>query len=92
MKSFTERYKHSKEEEQDLIEYFEDNDGDIANILEFIVCSENSDVERFVKFFETQIAQGVLEKSKLFEKSKKNIKLLPDEKVEAKAEKKKIKD
>ena len=52
VKDFSARYRHSKEEEADLIEYFEDHEGDLTNILENIICSENSDVERFVKFYQ----------------------------------------
>jgi hypothetical protein len=71
-----------------LLEYYEDHEGDISNILESIICSENGDLERFVKFYEEKIKEGVIEKSKAFDKSKKNVVLLPDEKVDAKKAKK----
>jgi len=44
-------------------------------------------VQRFIEFFEVKINEGILKKTAGFEKSKKKIELLPDEKAEAKAEK-----
>ncbi len=92
VKSFAERYRNSKEEEEDLLEFYDEHDGDISNILEHIICSSNADKDRFVAFFEAQIKLGTIGKTKKFETSKKKIKLLPDEKEEAKVEKKKIKE
>ena len=90
-KSFEERYRGSAEEEQDLLEFYEDNEGDLTSILESIMVSRNEDVERFIKFFEAKIKSGELEKTALFDKTKKKIKLLPDEKQEAKKMKKDLK-
>jgi hypothetical protein len=63
----------------------------VTSILECIVCSENSDIERFVKFFEEEIKAKNLPHYKAFDKTKKHIKLLPEEKDEAKKEKKNLK-
>lgn len=90
-KSFTERYQGSEEESQDLIEFYEEQNGDISKILEFIICSMNEDVPRFVEFYEAKIKSGALKKTPNFEKSKKKIQLLPDERAEAKVEKQKLK-
>eukprot|EP00347_Sterkiella_histriomuscorum_P018403 403345638 len=90
VKDYSQRYRHSKDEEEDLIDFYLDNDGDITHILEHIVCCVNEDVDRFVKFFEDQIELGELDDEKAFHKSKKHIKLLPDEKEEAKKEKSKL--
>lgn len=51
----------------------------------------NEDVSRFLEFFDKKIQEGVLKKTTSFEKSRKKIELLPDEKAEAKAEKQKLK-
>lgn len=60
VKSFAERYRHSKEEEEDLLDYYVDNDGDVEHILENIICSVNEDVDRFIAFYEAKIKEGVL--------------------------------
>jgi hypothetical protein len=59
-KSFTERYKGSDEEADDLISFYEEQEGDITLILECIMCSDNLDAERFVKFYESKIKEGVI--------------------------------
>ena len=92
IRTFAQRYRNTKDEEEDLLDFYEDNEGDLTHILEEIICSENEDTHRFVKFFEEQIKAGVISKTKLFEKSKKNIRMLPDERAEAKKEKKKLKE
>ncbi len=74
-----------------MIEYYEDKGGDITHILEEIICSENDDIARFVAFFEEKIKQGTIKRTKKFDATKAKVKLLPDEKAEAKEEKKKIK-
>ena len=51
----------------------------------------NEDVPRFLEFFDLKIQEGVLKKTASYDKSKKKIELLPDEKLEAKAEKQKLK-
>lgn len=91
IKGFAERYRHTPEEEQDLLEYYQDKNGDMTHILEEIICSQNEDVDRFIKFFESKIADGSLKKTKKFDSTRTKVKLLPDEKAEAKQEKHKIK-
>lgn len=70
IKSFAERYRFSAEEERDLREFYEQYEGDVTHMLETIVCSENSDLERFIKFFEEEIAKKALPKYKIFDKTK----------------------
>ena len=70
-----------------MIEFYEQQKGDITKILEFIICSMNEDVPRFLEFFDSKIQEGVLKKTASYDKSRKKIELLPDEKLEAKAEK-----
>ena len=92
VKDFSQRYRHSAEEEEDLLDYFVDHDGDVTHMLESIICSMNEDVPRFVKFYEQKIKEGVLgDEQGLFKKTKGKIQLLPDEKAEAKKEKSKLK-
>jgi hypothetical protein len=91
VKSFADRYRNSPDEEQDLLTYYIDRDGDITHILEEIICSSNDDIPRFLSFFDRMIAESKLTSTARFQKTKANIKMLPDERVEAKVEKNKIK-
>jgi DnaJ family protein C protein 9 len=52
IESFEEKYRFSEEEENDLLEYFKDNEGDVRLILHNIILSRNQDVKRFIKFYE----------------------------------------
>lgn len=90
-KSFAERYKNSDEEAQDLIEFYEEQEGDMTKILEFIMCSENEDLPRFLAFFDAKIASGELPKFKAYQRTRAKVDMMPDEKAEAKAEKQKLK-
>ena len=90
-KSFAERYYQSEEEATDLIEFYNANDGNIKKILEFIMCSRNEDVPRYIAFYESKIKDKVIENFPAFKKSKIAVELIADERVEAKAEKNKLK-
>lgn len=92
VKSFTERYRGSDEEAEDLIDFYEEYEGDISGILECIMCSNNEDGPRFIKFFEEKIEEGLIERNKEYDVSKKKVRQLADEKDEAKKEKKKLKE
>ena len=63
----------------------------MIHIIEEIICSENSDISRFIAFFEAKIAEGKLQRTKRFESTKGRIKLNADEKAEAKEEKNRLK-
>jgi DnaJ homolog subfamily C member 9 len=91
VRSFADRYRNSPDEEQDLLDYYLDREGDITHILEEIICSSNDDVARFLGFFDKAIEEGKITSTKKFTKSRGSIKLLPDERVEAKEEKNRIK-
>ena len=90
-KTFVSEYQNSEEEKDDLLDFYEQNEGDISGLLETIMCSENEDLPRFVKFFEENIKIGVLEDTKAFQITKEKVAMLKDEKAEAKAEKAKLK-
>ena len=51
-KSFIANYVGSEEEQNDLIEFYDKYEGDMTGILEHIIASENSSIERFMKFYE----------------------------------------
>jgi DnaJ family protein C protein 9 len=50
--SFSEKYKNSPMEEEDLINHYNEYEGDVTLLLECIPLSENSDIERFLKIYE----------------------------------------
>lgn len=87
IKSFGERYRCSVEEEEDLLEFYDENEGDLTALLETIILSRNEDIPRFVEFLEKQIQGGFLERYESFDQTKNKIRQLPDERSEAKAEK-----
>ena len=70
VKSFADRYKGSEDEQEDLIEFYEEHDGDVTNILQHIICSSNDDVPRYLKFFDEQIKAGSLSETKSYIKTK----------------------
>ena len=90
-KSFAETYYGSPEERQDLIQYYEEFEGDMTKILEFIMCSRNEDLPRFIEFFDSQIASKELVEYPAYKRTKGKVDMMPDEKAEAKQAKQKLK-
>jgi DnaJ family protein C protein 9 len=89
IESFEKKYVGSKEEEEDLINFYNENDGDMKHILEWIPFSKNEDIERYIKIYENLFKNKNLKKNKKYEDSKDNIKLIkedPDETKEANEE------
>lgn len=92
IETFEKKYRKSAEEKEDLKIFFLEKEGDVRHILHEIICSRNSDIKRFLKFFDNNISNGESEftkfKSKYAQTRKKIIKL-KDESKEAEEEKKK---
>ena len=89
IESFEQKYIGSKDEEEDLINFYNENGGDMKKILEWIPFSKNEDVERYIKIYEKLFKKRTLKKYKKFEDSKDNVKLIkenPDEVKEANVE------
>ena len=74
IESFEKKYIGSKDEEEDLINFYNENDGDMKKILEWIPFSKNEDVERYIKIYEKLFKNKTLKKNKKFEDSKDKIK------------------
>jgi len=91
-KTYIEKYKNSQDEKEDLKKFYNNMKGDMKGLLEHIIASENCDIPRFIEFFNNCFKDGSLKKNAKFDQTKEKIRLLPDEKVEAKAEKQKIKE
>lgn len=58
IESFKKTYQNSPEEEEDLLEFFTTAEGDMSALLESIPLSEESDIPRFLSFFDSQIASN----------------------------------
>ncbi len=63
---------------------FDRNKGDVTELLENIMLSENEDIERFVNLIEEKIKSQEVKQFPKWEKTKKKIRLLPDESEEIK--------
>ena len=84
IENFEKKYVGSKDEEDDLINFYNENGGDIKNILEWIPFSKNEDVERYVKIYEKLFKKKTLKKNKKFEDLKDKEKLIKEDPNEAK--------
>ena len=84
IESFKKKYVGSKEEEEDLINFYNENDGNMKHILEWIPFSKNEDVERYIKIYENLFKSKNLKKNKKYEDSKDNIKLIREDPNETK--------
>ena len=87
--SFATRYKGSADEEEDLVNFYEEFGGDLTKVLEHIPCSDNDDVTRFKEKFAELIKAGTLKRTQDYVDTKDHIKLLKisaDEAKEAEAE------
>ena len=81
---FEKKYVGSKDEEEDLINFYNENGGDIKNILEWIPFSKNEDIERYIKIYEKLFKKKTLKKNKKYEVSKDNVKLMKEDPNEVK--------
>jgi len=84
IENYKKKYVGSKDEEEDLINFYNENGGDIKKILEWIPFSKNEDVDRYIKIYEKLFKKKSLKKNKKFEDSKDNVKLIKEDKEEAK--------
>ena len=84
IESFQKKYINSKDEEEDLINFYKSNDGDIKKILEWIPYSTNEDVQRYIKIYEKLFKKKTLDKTKKFDESKNKVELLKEDAEEAK--------
>lgn len=66
---FAKTYKESKAEEEDLLDFYNKNGGDLTNILFSIPLSEVEDLNRFVSFYHKNIKNNKLESTEKFEKT-----------------------
>ena len=79
--SFELRYKGSKEEEEDLLEFYETHEGNVSRLLEWIPLSKNEDIDRLLKIIDKAIKEGKVKKFPKYSTSKKKVKLLKEEEI-----------
>ena len=77
-------YKGSKDEIQDLINYYNQKDGNIRHILQSIPYAENKDIKRYLAIFEKLFTYKKLRKNKNYEESRNKIILMVKNKKEEK--------
>jgi len=71
--SFSEKYKNSSMEEKDLINHYNEYEGDVTNLFECIPLAEIGDYERFFKIYEDLFERKILEENKTYKKTRKNL-------------------
>ena len=86
--TYENNYIGSKEEEDDLINFYKENNGNITNILECIPCSKNEDISRFIEIYNKLFEKKILRRNKKFEETKNKIKKLKEDQEEKKEAKK----
>ena len=69
-------YKGSKEEIQDLINYYNQENGNISHILQSIPYAENKDIKRYLAIYEKLFEIKKLRKNKNYEESRNKIILM----------------
>ena len=79
IESYENKYIGSKEEERDLINYYNENNGDLTNILECIPCSKNEDINRFLNIYKNLFKKKILIKNNKYEETINKIKLIKDD-------------
>jgi len=93
IEDFTTKYRGSEMEIEDLVNFYEENEGDLIDILEWIPLSKNEDIDRFICIFEDLIKKKVIKKNKNYLTTKNKIRLLSeDDQEEVEEEKKKFED
>jgi len=91
--NFSEKYIGSEIEKEDLIEFYNDYNGDMKGILEHIPLSTNESIERYLNIYEELFKDKILIKNKTFTNTKNKIrKLQEDDPEEVEEEKKKFSD
>ncbi|EER17774.1 chaperone protein DnaJ, putative [Perkinsus marinus ATCC 50983] len=67
--SFAAQYRHSDEEKEDLRRFVEEHNGDVSELLEWIILSTPDDVERFAEFIRSYVTSERQDLLPVFESS-----------------------
>eukprot|EP01068_Selenidium_serpulae_P010298 Selendium_serpulae@DN5425_c0_g1_i4.p1 len=69
IESFKSRYKGSSEERDDLIHFYQENDGDISTLFECIILAEPEEAQRFTDLYHQYFNEKALDRTKKFDRS-----------------------
>lgn len=87
--SFELKYRNSMEEQDDLVDFLVENEGDVTKVLHDIILSRNKDIGRFLRFFQKVIKREEYQyMANNFRRTKGNVRRLEDESEEAASEQK----
>jgi DnaJ family protein C protein 9 len=89
IENFVSKYKNSEMELADLINFYNDNSGDMTDLLEWIPLSQTSDIPRFINIYEKLFKEKKLKKNKKFSLTKNKIKSVKEDSIEEVQEKEK---
>lgn len=90
---FAAKYIDSEMEKEDLIDFYNENSGDLRSLLESIPLSTNEDISRYLDIYEQLFQNKILIKNKNFLNTKSKIrKITEDDPAEVEEEKKKLND
>jgi DnaJ family protein C protein 9 len=90
---FAAKYINSEMEKEDLIKFYNQNSGDIRDLLENIPLSTNDDISRYLKTFEELFRNKIIIKNKNFTNTRNKIKKLQEgNPEEVEEERKKLND
>lgn len=67
------KYRGGEDEKEDLISFYRRFEGKVGKVLEYIPYSDESDLVRFVHFWDEQIKNGELDDCRAFKRAKKNM-------------------
>ncbi|CAI2376161.1 unnamed protein product [Moneuplotes crassus] len=85
--TFATSYRDSKDEEEDLVNYYNQHNGDLTKLLSWIPLSQNHDVVRFIEIFDRLIEEKVIKATEEYHETRENIELLKEEVKEAEEQK-----
>jgi DnaJ family protein C protein 9 len=77
--SFANKYRGSQMEIDDLVDYYNENNGEMTDILEWIPLSVNTDKDRFIEIYESLFQQKLLKKTKAYTSTKNKIRNISED-------------
>ncbi len=90
---FATNYVNSEMEKHDLIDFYNENSGDVRSLLESIPLSTNDDIHRYIMIFDELFKNQILIKTKKFINTKDKIrKIHEDNQEEVEEERRKMND
>jgi len=92
VENYVEKFRGSKQEELDLIKFYQDSKGDVRGLLENLIGSRNEDIERYRQIYERLFSEKSLVKNTKYSQTIGKVKRLPEEAKEAEKVKDRLKN